>query len=240
MGVSFFYHRILTHKTYIVKPFFEKLLTFIALPAGTPIQWVGTHLKHHKFTDVSGDPHSPNIDGFFFAHCGWYINQKNTFICIIYCLAGPLRMLFDAFWRPRNGTENNYLAVNLLKNNFFVWVSKPHVYNLIVLLYLSILTLISLWIFGVFYGTIFLWISLVLIYNLGDSVNSLAHLDYFSQNTNKAINNNLLSILTFGEGFHKNHHNYPSKFFTTEKKFTLTNFLIYLMEKSKLIKRNRA
>lgn len=241
LGVSFFYHRFLTHRTHTVNPWFEKIFIFIALPAGTPIQWVGTHLKHHKYTDEIGDPHSPNVDGFLFAHCGWYINQKNQLICLIYAFGGSFRMLFDTFWRPRNGLENNHYAKRLQENSVYSWVSKPLNYTLLMLLYQSILISTTLLIFGVFYGLLFLYISLLLVYNMGDAVNSFGHTSLFSKKLSEktAQNKTILTLITFGEGKHREHHIYPSKFLMNNTKFSLSKLILYLMEKLNIVKPNR-
>jgi hypothetical protein len=75
----------------------------LGLPAGTPVQWAGNHRYHHAHTDTPLDPHSPLHRGFWFAHVGWYIGSDNVALCILYSLAGPARMLVDAWMRPRRG-----------------------------------------------------------------------------------------------------------------------------------------
>lgn len=227
ISASILYHRILTHKTLILKPWFEKTLVIIALPAGTPVQWVGTHRQHHNFTDKIGDPHSPKLYGFWYAHCGWYINSKNKFICFIYSIAGPFRMLFDSFWRPRNRLEFNYLAEDISKNPFYKKISEAKNYSLIMLFYTLIL-LVSTYIFWDLIGLLFLWLTLIIIYNLGDSVNSICHL--FGENLStkhNAKNNLILSVLTFGEGYHANHHHSPSNIFLNpNNKLSLSKLII--------------
>jgi fatty-acid desaturase len=224
---SILYHRILTHKSLTLKPWFEKVLVILALPAGTPIQWVGTHRQHHNFTDKIGDPHSPHLFGFWYAHCGWYINSKNEFICIIYALGGPLRMLFDSYWRPRNRLEFNHLAKELSENQFYKKISEPRNYTLIMIFYVAVLISFTYLIWCKI-GVLFLWITLIIIYNFGDAVNSVGHL--FGEDLkqkNKAKNNVILSIFTFGEGIHANHHLTPSTIFlNSNNPFSLSKFII--------------
>ncbi len=239
ISASFIYHRILTHKVIALKPWFEKTMVILALPAGTPVQWVGTHRKHHLFTDVEGDPHSPFIFGFWYAHCGWYISTKNKFICIFYSLLGPLRMLFDGYWRPRHRLEYNHLAKDISNNNFYNKISKPNNYMLALWLYCCILCIFFYSLAGI-NGIIALWIILIVIYNLGDAVNSIAH-TYGKglQQSVQAKNNSLLSRFTFGEGFHANHHLNPHLIFPNEhQQISLSRFILFTWKSLGLIQTN--
>jgi fatty-acid desaturase len=236
IGTSLFYHRILCHRVLELQPTFEKILAFVALPAGTPVQWVGTHRKHHAFTDVKGDPHSPVLSGFWYAHCGWYIEQKNPLACFLYALGGPLRMLFDSFWRPRNGLENNHLASDLLKKPFYRWISKPVIYMISLWCYLLVLIIPAYLIWDVS-GIAILWVSLIIIYNLGDSINSFGHLwGKRISSKNYARNNSITAFFTFGEGYHGEHHLHPSSDFPEKSKINISRIIIYIWTKLGLIK----
>jgi fatty-acid desaturase len=209
ISASITYHRILTHRSVEVVPWFERVLVILALPAGTPIQWVGTHRQHHRFTDVEGDPHSPHLFGFWYAHCGWYIQNSHPIVCILYALGGPARMLFDGFWRSQTNQQYNHLAKDLLSKKFFVTVSQPITYAIIMTLYCAAIVVPAYYFWDV-KGVIAVWIALVLVYNIGDSVNSFAHL--FGEATsvkNQSRNNIWLIIFGFGEGWHSYHHAHP-------------------------------
>lgn len=231
MGVSLFYHRILSHRILILKPWVETLFVFLALPAGTPVQWVGTHRKHHAFTDREGDPHSPVISGFWFAHCGWYIGSKNPFFCLIYALGGPARMLFDAFRRPRTNQENNHLANDISQIPLCAFVSKPSVYTPLLCLYLGILSVIFLSVFSPVYALLYLWLCLIIIYNLGDSLNSLGHQKTAKSKENSyAVNKPLLALATFGEGFHGEHHLHPTNQSMSTYPLGLSKLILFLLK----------
>jgi stearoyl-CoA desaturase (delta-9 desaturase) len=237
ISASIIYHRILTHKAIALQPWFEKMMVVLALPAGTPIQWVGTHRQHHLYTDVEGDPHSPHVNGFWYAHCGWYLGSRNVFICFPYSIGGPLRMLFDGYWRPRNRLEYNHLAQDIEEQPFYKWISQPLHYMLCLWLYLLLL-LVPVFLLWEMTGILALWAILVLVYNLGDSVNSLGHL-YGERvgNKNKARNNALLAFFTFGEGFHANHHRSPHQLFSQEPPgFHLSNAVIQVWKILGLVK----
>ena len=40
-----------------------------------PLWWAGHHVNHHRFADRDGDPHSPAVSGFYYAHIGWFLND---------------------------------------------------------------------------------------------------------------------------------------------------------------------
>jgi fatty-acid desaturase len=223
ISASIIYHRILTHKVIVLQPWFEKMMVVFALPAGTPVQWVGTHRQHHLYTDVEGDPHSPNVDGFW----------------LIYTLSGPFRMLFDGYWRPRNRLEYNHLAQDIEEQPFYKWISKPFNYMLCLWLYLIVLVVTVFLVWNTT-GILALWAILVIVYNLGDSVNSIGHLFGESfEGKNKSRNNSVLAFFTFGEGFHANHHRAPYQLFPNQNTvLCVTNWIIKMWRLFGLIKRD--
>lgn len=210
LGASLGYHRVLTHKSADLPKWLEYGLVLLGLPAGTPIQWAGNHRAHHMHTDVEGDPHSPHTDGFWFAHCGWYINSKNGLLCLLYALAGPVRMLIDSFMRPRSNQEHVHLAKDISAIKFYAFVSRPIVYMLILWFYLLIVLLVPFLLFN-WNGLIAASITLVLIYNIGDAVDSIGHLFGEKKGDNEARNNALLGLFAFGDGWHANHHDRPRR-----------------------------
>jgi stearoyl-CoA desaturase (delta-9 desaturase) len=207
---SIVYHRILVHRSAeMIRPL-KYFFTLLALPAGTPIQWVGNHRYHHNFTDVIGDPHSPVVDGFWYSHCGWYIGTKNPFLCFLYSLAGPLRTIYDSYNRPRSNQQFNYLAKDISKDSFMLFISKPIPYMLILITELA-LNFAFVFYFWKIKGIIFLWLTMVMVYNIGDSVDSFGHL-FGKKNMdgkNSSRNNLVLGVLAFGDGWHANHHKFP-------------------------------
>jgi fatty-acid desaturase len=65
LGISIGYHRLLTHKSFKTSKFWERICTAFGALAftGSSIGWVGMHRQHHKYSDKSGDPHSPSVQG---------------------------------------------------------------------------------------------------------------------------------------------------------------------------------
>ena len=208
IGASVTYHRILTHRVATLQPLFRKMLIVLALPSGTPVQWVGTHRQHHQYVDKTGDPHSPLTNGFWYAHCGWYIQSRNVVSCIIYASLGVFRIYFDGYWRPRSNQEFNHKAVDIQQDIFCAWLSQKYVYQWVMWIYATVLLGLSYLFLGRT-GIFAAWITLVIIYNLGDSINSFAHLKGTLGSTwHRARNNTFLGYVAFGEGWHANHHNH--------------------------------
>ena len=210
LGVNVAYHRCLSHRSFRLKKWLERTFVSFGLAAGTPIQWVGNHRYHHQHSDEPGDPHSPNQRGFWHAHVGWYLSTENPWICLPYCFAGPLRTLFDGWLRPHTNQEHNALAKDIAADPYYRFLSRPIPYMVACTLYVLIFFGVS-YLFAGFTGIITAWVFSVFIYNLGDSVNSFGHL-YGPKpfDTTYARNNAIIAHLALGEGWHANHHAFPS------------------------------
>src|SRR5579859_6306640 len=83
VGITVGYHRLFTHRSFKTGRPARALFAVLGSAAveGPVIEWVSTHRKHHRFSDLPGDPHSPHTDhgvgwrgalrGLFHAHVGW-------------------------------------------------------------------------------------------------------------------------------------------------------------------------
>ncbi|MEL6675586.1 MAG: fatty acid desaturase [Bacteroidota bacterium] len=205
------YHRGLTHRAFRMRKWFEYLVITLGLPAGTPVQWVGNHRFHHIHTDDEEDPHSPVVRGFWYAHNGWYYDTRQVWVCILYALAGPLRILVDSLFRARTNQEHVHLARDIAADPYYRFISRPGPYFMAMMLHILIPYSLVFWGWG-WSGVVALWITSVLVFNLGDSIDSLAHL-FGSQPYKKADhakNNPWLAGLTFGGGWHADHHQFPT------------------------------
>ncbi|HEX8815580.1 MAG TPA: fatty acid desaturase [Terriglobales bacterium] len=185
LGIGMGYHRLLTHRGYKTPRWVEYFLTICATLAleGGPIFWVATHRIHHQFSDQEGDPHSP-IDGTWWAHIGWILTGKSM----------------------HHDTETLARYVpDLTKDKFHVWITKYHYVPMIVvgLILLAIGGLPWL-LWGIFFRTVFLlhctW-----------AVNSASHIWGSRRFVTKDLstNNVWVALLSFGEGWHNNHHAHP-------------------------------
>lgn len=186
LGIGMGYHRLITHRGYKVPKPIEYFLALCATMAleGGPIQWTTTHRIHHAHTDQQGDPHTPR-DGRWWSHIGWII--------------------FGTAQDYDEATLNHY-APDLMSQPFYVWVNRFYWVPLIVVG-------IGLWIFGGF-GVMLWGVFLRLIIGLHATwlVNSATHLwgRRRFETGEDSRNSWWVAILTFGEGWHNNHHAHPT------------------------------
>lgn len=185
LGVGLGYHRLLTHRGFKAPRWLERTLAVcgsLAMQSG-PITWVTTHRLHHAFTDTDRDPHSPQ-NGIFWSHMGWILRgtaQNNS-------EATRKRYSPDLMRDPFLVTLDNYYWVPIVIVSIGLFAAGG----------------LSMVLWGVFLKTIVGWHTTWL-------VNSVTHLwgsrrfDIRDTSTNNA----LVAALTFGEGWHNNHHAYP-------------------------------
>ena len=209
LGIGLGYHRLLTHggfKTPKVVEYFLAVCGTLALQSG-PIQWVTTHRIHHAYTETENDPHSPR-DGTFWAHIGWLMQGT--------------ALSHDEV------TVRRY-APDLLKDKVLVFISKYFFMTTIIVG--VILLLIGGWsmvLWGIFLRQVFGWHMTFL-------VNSATHLwgtRRFATNDDSR-NNGLIAALTWGEGWHNNHHAHPrsARHGLTWKEIDINWLQIKLLEK---------
>jgi stearoyl-CoA desaturase (delta-9 desaturase) len=184
-GIGMGYHRLLTHRGYKTPKWMEYLLTLCATLTleGGPIFWVAIHRQHHQNTDKEGDPHSPN-EGGLWAHVGWLITGQTMHNDAAHLLP---------------------YVPELRKDKFHVWISRWHWVPITILGLL--LLAFGGWpylFWGIFFRTVLGLHSTWL-------VNSATHM-WGSRRfpTSDTSRNSLwVALLTFGEGWHNNHHAHP-------------------------------
>jgi fatty-acid desaturase len=186
LGIGMGYHRLLTHRGYKTpKPveYFLSLCGTLAVEGG-PANWVVTHRIHHRFSDQDGDPHSPR-DGGWWAHMGWI-------------LVGRAQEHPPAVLRR--------YAPDLMRDPIQCWINRLYVWPVI---FLGLgLYAIGGWPF-VTWG---LCLRVVLGLHATWLVNSATHMwgsRRFSTRDDSR-NNWWVACLTFGEGWHNNHHAHPT------------------------------
>lgn len=186
LGIGMGYHRLLTHRGYKVPKPVEYFLTICATMAleGGPIQWVVTHRIHHAHADRAGDPHTPR-DGGWWAHIGW--------------------ILWGTAQNHDQATIARY-APDLVKDPFYRWLNN---FYYVPLLIVGVL----LFVFGG-WGVLLWGVFLRLILALHSTwlVNSATHLwgRKRFETDDDSRNSWWVALLTFGEGWHNNHHAHPT------------------------------
>ena len=184
LGVTLCFHRLLAHRSFQVPKWLEYVLTLcgsLSLQGGA-IKWVATHRVHHAFSDRPQDPHSPTR-GFWWAHVLWLFAQDET-------LDHP--------------TQYQRYAPDLARDKVHQFLNKTHVLQ-------SVLLGGILYAWGGMPFLIWgLFARLTFVYHCTWLVNSAAHLwGYQTYNTNEGSTNNWwVAALSYGEGWHNNHHAY--------------------------------
>jgi stearoyl-CoA desaturase (delta-9 desaturase) len=77
IGLTLAFHRYFAHRAFQMNRgvrFFWALVGTAAMQKG-PLWWAGHHVNHHRYADRDGDPHSPMVSGFYYAHIGWFLND---------------------------------------------------------------------------------------------------------------------------------------------------------------------
>jgi stearoyl-CoA desaturase (Delta-9 desaturase) len=186
LGISLGYHRLHTHRSYVVpKPleYFFAVCGALTLEGG-PISWVGTHRLHHQNADKPGDPHSPH-DGAFWSHIGW--------------------LLWGETMHSNTRVMAKY-APDLAKDRFYVWLNNYHWLPQVALaLILLAIGGAPLFLWGIFVRVVFGWHATWL-------VNSATHMSGSRRFDTKDDSRNTwwVALITFGEGWHNNHHAHPT------------------------------
>jgi len=186
LGVGLGYHRLLTHRSFQTPKWLEYTLTILGTMSvqDPPEKWVATHRIHHRFTETENDPHSTR-PGFWWAQAGWLIR-------------GTAQDHDD-------DTLDKYVP-DLMRDKGHRLISRSWYVPLVasaVALFLAGGWSMVVW--GVFLRVVVGWHTTWF-------VNSLAHM-YGKrpfETADDSTNNWMVALLTFGEGWHNNHHAYPS------------------------------
>jgi sn-1 stearoyl-lipid 9-desaturase len=185
LGIGMGFHRLLTHRGYKTPKWVEYFLTICGTLAlqGGPLGWVATHRLHHQNSDKEGDPHSPR-DGGFWAHMGWILTGESL---------------------HNKSVELLPYVPELRKDKFMIWISEWHWVPL------SVIAVITLFVGGWSFVMWGIFLRTVVGLHATYLVNSATHI-WGSRRflTRDASTNNFwVAMLSFGEGWHNNHHAHP-------------------------------
>ena len=210
LAISLGYHRCLCHSSFKTYKWLEYLLVLIGLPTGTPVQWVATHRAHHAFSDREGDPHSINVQGFWYAQVGKYFRSDNVLLCVLYSLSGPLRILINGVISPRIDKEYYKFGRDILQDPFYAWLAKPLPYFLVSATHF-VVTITPMYLLEGWWGIGWLWATIVVMYNIGDASDTISHGwgERLPGANHKATNLRWYALATWGDGWHANHHSLP-------------------------------
>lgn len=186
LGVGLGWHRLLTHRGFAAPKWLEYTLSTLATMSiqDSPDKWIATHRMHHKYTETDKDPHSTR-SGFWWAQIGWIV------------------------WGTAQDHDEKTLkrfVPDLIKDKGHALISRFYYVPIIVSAF--VLFAIGGWtmvVWGVFARVVVGWHTTWF-------VNSLSHI-YGSRphdTADDSTNNWFVALLTFGEGWHNNHHAFPT------------------------------
>jgi stearoyl-CoA desaturase (Delta-9 desaturase) len=109
IGLTLCFHRYFAHRAFKMHRLTQFLWAFVGTAAMQkgPIWWAGHHITHHKYADRDGDPHSPHVSGFYYAHIGWFANdirhskiEPTNTVMRDFSKFPELRLLDTHYWAP--------------------------------------------------------------------------------------------------------------------------------------------
>ncbi|HKL50418.1 MAG TPA: fatty acid desaturase [Wenzhouxiangellaceae bacterium] len=192
MSITTGYHRMWSHRTFKAR---WPVRLALALFGGMALQnsiyvWAARHRIHHRYVDdVERDPHSIK-SGFWHAHIGWMLRAWPT-------------------------SEIDFSQVRDLERDPIVMWQHRHYWKLVWAMNLGIPVALG-WMTGDILGMLLLAgvLRLVVSHHFTFFINSLAHTwgkrPYSEENT--AVDNGLIALVTWGEGYHNYHHAFQSDY----------------------------
>jgi stearoyl-CoA desaturase (delta-9 desaturase) len=189
LSITAGYHRLYSHTTYKVHPAIEIVLLFFASLAtqGSALRWCFDHRLHHAFVDKERDPYSVN-KGFWHAHIFWMFFKTETI---------DPKVIADLWRKKILRFQHDYYPYCMVGANLIVF-------------------LVVGWALNDYWGAFLFawWVRLFLLHHTTWSINSLAHYwgsQSYSQE-HSAVDNYLISLVTYGEGYHNYHHTFSQDY----------------------------
>jgi stearoyl-CoA desaturase (delta-9 desaturase) len=180
------YHRLYSHLCYKVNPVIEWVLLFFGTIAtqGSAIRWANDHRLHHAHVDTDKDPYSVK-KGLAYAHILWMFYRS-----------APIdpKVVSDLSRKKILRFQDKYYGWCMVATNVVTFLTVGYLFND----YLG--AFLFAW-----------WGRTLVLHHTTWCINSLAHF-WGSQNYSRehtAVDNYLISLLTYGEGYHNYHHSFP-------------------------------
>ena len=194
-GITAFYHRYFSHKTFKTSRPAQFIFAVIGAAATQrgPLWWASNHRHHHVHSDKPSDIHSPKQSGFLWSHMGWFLSKKNF--------------------------KTNFERIqDFAKFPELTWLDR---FDIIVPAVFALMTFLLGYFLNLFFPSLgtngwqmLVWayiISTILVFHGTFVINSLAHVmgkrRFKTRDDSK--NSFILALITFGEGWHNNHHKFP-------------------------------
>ena len=207
LGLTLGYHRLFAHRAFEVPLWLEHVIAicgYLAIQRG-PIFWVSMHRLHHHFSDVPGrDPHTPR-EGWFHVHFGWMQRRRrDVWDKDIYMKLSP-DLVQDRLYQFLDDEKRDYITyIGVMITSYVLGgligsLGKP----------------------GVAFDwrnalCFFVWVGLlnrVAVLHAFGFINSVCHKigtrPFKTSGEDRSVNNVLVALIIFGEGWHNNHHAHP-------------------------------
>jgi stearoyl-CoA desaturase (delta-9 desaturase) len=189
------FHRYFSHRAFKTSRTFQFVMAWVGTSSAQlgPMWWAANHRHHHQHSDKEEDIHSPVTKDAFWAHIGWVL-------CRAY------------------GSIQHDRIKDLTKYPELRFIDRFHVLPVLSLIILLFVTGAGLNAFYPALGTsglqLVMWgffLSTVLVYHVTFCVNSVTHIVGSKRfvTDDESRNSWWVSLLTFGEGWHNNHHRWP-------------------------------
>ena len=186
--VTLFLHRGQAHKSIIFNPLLSHFMRFwLWLTTGQITkQWVAIHRKHHRYSDIEGDPHTPHVYGIY------NVLFKGAFL---YHTASKDKIMVDTYGV---GTPDDWMERNVYSKHSRLGISLLFLFNVLLFGWLGIL----IW------GIQMIWIP----FWAAGVINGVGHWFGYRNGVTKDHSRNIipLGIIIGGEELHNNHHLEPA------------------------------
>ena len=210
LSITAGYHRLYSHRTFRTNRVVEGILLFFGAMAGqgSALRWSFDHRLHHAHVDTDLDPYSIK-KGFWYAHCLWLLEKPREI---------DPKVVPDLIKNPLVQFQHRYAASLMVFSN-------------------AITFFIVGWLLNDYLGAFFLacWLRLFALHHATWFINSLAHTwgDKPFCQEQSAVNNYVISLLTFGEGYHNYHHTFANDYRNGIRwyHFDPTKWLIWILNK---------
>lgn len=220
IGITAGYHRFYSHRAFSPSKWFEPILLAMGTISvqGPVLEWASNHRMHHNHVDEEEDPYSIN-KGFWYAHILWILKKD------------PAKE-FDPDVVP-----------DLMENGLLTF-QKKYYGPLMLAGNLLVIGTVG-WALGNWIGALVFvgFLRLFLTHHSTYFINSLAHYwgDRPFSREHSAVNNFIISLLSFGEGYHNFHHTFPADYRNGVRWYQLdiTKYFIYLLERLGIVKETR-
>lgn len=185
IGICLCYHRCLSHRSLKLRwpARFVGLVAAALAGEGSPLRWSMVHRIHHGHSDEPGDPHSP-LEGKWWSHLLWMFVRQPEEV---------------------NDAAYQQYVPDLMKDRLVMFFQRTWQW----------------WMFGCGVGLfavggwpMLLWglcVRMVFAYHSTWFVNSATHLWGYRNYATTDESRNLwwVALLSYGEGWHNNHHAHP-------------------------------